>query len=188
MMRGYKCSTQESGFTLLELLIVITILGLILVALTSGVRFAGQAWEAQTSRMERQGDVDAVQNVLRQLITSGKNVTGTPLSLKFVGTLPAALARGGLYDIELRSSNGRLVLLWQTHLKDLTGNRQQSVTELSSGVTNLALAYYVPGSGWLRDSGNTPALIRIAVEQDGGRVWPPLVIAPAVDDERTAAK
>ena len=50
----------EAGFTLLELLIVTTILGLILVALTSGVRFAGQAWEIQERHSNRQGDIDAV--------------------------------------------------------------------------------------------------------------------------------
>ena len=178
---------DASGFTLLELLIVITILGLILVALTSGVRFAGQAWELQSRRIDRQGDVDAVQNVLRQLITSAKAIEGGPFFVRFVGPLPEALARGGLYDVELANSNGRLVLFWQPHFKGPVRTKQQSTTELSTNVVRFELTYFVTGGGWQRN-GKTPELVKITIEQDGGRAWPPLVIAPMLDGERTAAK
>jgi general secretion pathway protein J len=180
---------SQSGFTLLELLIAITILGLILVALTNGVRFAGQAWETQTKRIARQGDLDAVQNVVRQLVTPAKRLSGTPLSLKFVGALPAALARGGLYDIELRTLNGRLVLVWQPHFKGTAATMQQSVTELAEDVTGLELAYYLPGAGWLAANGNkTPALVRIVMQVEDGRRLPPLLVAPMVDGETSDAK
>ena len=56
---------RESGFTLLELLISIAIFAMILVALTSGLHFAGRAWDQQQQRDVREGDVNAVQNVLR---------------------------------------------------------------------------------------------------------------------------
>jgi prepilin-type N-terminal cleavage/methylation domain-containing protein len=92
---------KASGFTLLELFIVITILGLILAALTNGVRFAGQAWEVQDRRGARQGDIDAVQSLVRNLIASGTAFEGDGTSLRFVSRLPEALARGGLYDVEL---------------------------------------------------------------------------------------
>ena len=120
---------SQSGFTLLELLIAVTILGLIVVALTDGVRFAGQAWETQDKRIARHGDLDAVQNVLRQLIAPAERLSGTSFSLQFVGAIPAALARGGLYDIELRALNSRLVLVWQPHFKGSAGTMQHSVTE-----------------------------------------------------------
>src|SRR5689334_9712496 len=47
-----------SGFTLLEVLIVIIILGLILAALSSGVRFAGKVWQVQQRDTTVQGDLD----------------------------------------------------------------------------------------------------------------------------------
>jgi general secretion pathway protein J len=189
MIRLGRPKCGENGFTLLELLIAITILGLLLVALTNGVRFAGQAWETQTKRIERQGDLDAVQNILRQLITPAKRFSGSSFSLKFVGPLPVALARGGLYDIELRILNGQLVLVWQPHFRGPAATMQQSVTELAKDVTGLGLAYYVPGAGWLPTNSNkTPALVRIAMQAEDGRRLPPLIIAPMIDGETTDAK
>src|SRR5258708_39228865 len=88
----------DRGFTLLELLVVILILGLIVTALTGGVRFAGRAWATQERRIDRLDDVDAVQNVLRQLIASGYGFQGDASSMHFITTMPRALARGGLYD------------------------------------------------------------------------------------------
>ena len=67
-----------AGFTLLEVLVALTILGLILVALTNGVRFAGQAWERQERGAGKRGDTDAVQNILRTLIAGGAQLRPFP--------------------------------------------------------------------------------------------------------------
>jgi general secretion pathway protein J len=174
----------DSGFTLLELVIVTTILGLILVALTSGVRFAGQAWEAQERRSNRQGDLDAVQNVLRQLMTSATNFHGDATSMRFVSVLPRALARGGLYDVELRASANRLLFVWKPHFKGPALMAPPTEIELIRGVTGFELAYYVPLGGWqhnLQVGTRPPALVRVNVQLSEGRTWPPLVVAPMID-------
>jgi prepilin-type N-terminal cleavage/methylation domain-containing protein len=173
----------SDGFTLLELLIVITILGLILAALTNGVRFAGQAWQTQERRSARQGDLDAVENVLRNLIASGTNFDGDGSSLRFVSTLPEALARGGLYDVELEESAGRLVLAWRAHFKG-PSTAQTNQTELARNVAGLALSYYMGPGGWqrvARDKSKPPALIQMAFRLDDGRVWGPLIAAPMIE-------
>src|SRR5262245_55260887 len=92
---------SEDGFTLLELLIAVTILSLILVALSGGVHFAGSAWRKQEDQISRQGDINALQGVLRQMLASGRGFEGGAQNLKFVGRMPEALERGGLYDIDL---------------------------------------------------------------------------------------
>src|SRR5438552_11372573 len=99
---------RQAGFTLVELLVAITILSLILVALSGGVHFAGSAWRKQEELIGRQGDITAVQTVLRQLVASGRDFEGGSQDLKFVGQMPAALARGGLYDIELYPAGDKL--------------------------------------------------------------------------------
>ncbi len=174
----------ESGFTLLELLIVITILGLIVVAMTNGVRFAGQAWQVQERRSEKQGDLDAVQTVLRQLITSANGFNGDGISLRFVATLPDALARGGLYDVELRTLTDRLVLAWKPHFRGPAAETAWTSADLVEGVSGMDLAYYIAPNGWQRaaqDPNRPPTLVRIGLQVGAGRNWPPLTVAPMIE-------
>jgi prepilin-type N-terminal cleavage/methylation domain-containing protein len=175
--------TREGGFTLLELLISITIFALILVALTSGLHFAGRAWDQQQQRDVREGDVNAVQNVLRTMIASGHGFEGDRTSLKFVGSMPAALERGGLFDVQITQSGGRLVLSWQPHFKGFVSPPPPASTELLKGVVNLDVAYYNGDQGWqhqLDGKSKPPELIAIGLRFDDGRFWPPLVTAPVI--------
>jgi general secretion pathway protein J len=177
----------DTGFTLLELLIVTTILGLILVALTSGVRFAGQAWQVQERRSARQGDLDAVQNMLRQLMVSATDFQGDATSLRFISVLPRALARGGLYDVELRTSGDRLLLAWKPHFKGPAAVTPPTETELIKGVTGSEFAYYVRPTGWqrvLKAETRRPVLVSVNLQVGEGRAWPPLVVAPMIEDRQ----
>ena len=188
-MNGTKPGERaESGFTLLELLIATTILGLMLVALTGGVRFAGQAWDTQQRRSDLIGDLDAVQNVLRQLITSGSGFDGNEGTLRFVSALPLALARGGLYDVEIRASGRRVLFSWKPHFKGPALTIAPTEIELINGVTGFALSYYIPSDGWQRISKSElarPTLIRVNLQLGEGRAWPPLVVAPMIEDRST---
>jgi len=188
MADQHRYGECERGFTLLELLAVIAILGLILVALTGGVRFAGRAWETQERLIARQGDLDAVQSVLRQMIASGHSFQGDSASLSFVGTLPRALNDGGLFDIVLRATEGRLVLDWQPHLNGAALPEEPMESELARNVSSVEFTYYFAKGdelgGWQRESkdkGKPPALVGVAVQNDKGRAWPPLVVATMIE-------
>jgi prepilin-type N-terminal cleavage/methylation domain-containing protein len=172
------------GFTLLELLVVIAILGLILAALTNGVRFAGQAWQVQERQSSRQGDLDAVQNQLRNLLAAGTAFEGDSTSLRFVSALPQALARGGLYDVELYWTGDRLQLGWRPHFKGPSKDAAGGGTELAKDVAGLNLSYYVGTEGWqpvTADKSKSPELIRVAVVFNDGRTWVPLLVAPMIE-------
>jgi len=59
---------RQSGFTLLELLAALVVLGLLMVAITQGVRFGVQAWQTQARTVDTQGDLLAVDRTLRGMI------------------------------------------------------------------------------------------------------------------------
>jgi general secretion pathway protein J len=174
---------SEKGFTLLELLISIAILSMILVALTGGLRFAGNAWRAQEERNARQSDIQAVQGVLRQMIASGKSFEGGPDGLRFVGRLPDALARGGLYDIELAAAGDKLTMSWQPHFKGPGGNLTPQEASLVDGIVTASFAYHIPQQGW-QPAGSSKTkpvdMIGIKAKLSNNRVWPALVAAPMV--------
>jgi len=182
-MRAAK-EGNEDGFTLLELLIAITILSLILVALSGGLHFAGSAWRKQEDQISRQGDINALQGVLRQMLASGRDFEGTSQSLKFVGRMPAALERGGLYDIDLTWGGGDLLLSWKPHFKGASAGLEQNDARLLEGVTDFDLAYYFADKGWQRASNDKSKpidMIAMKARLTGSRAWPTLVIAPAIN-------
>ena len=50
---------RQSGFTLLEMLVVLVVLGFLMVGLTQGVRAGLTMWGAQTRRVGETADLDA---------------------------------------------------------------------------------------------------------------------------------
>ena len=59
----------ERGFTLLELLVAITLLGLLMAALLGGLRLGARVWETGEARLDASARVQIVQDFLRQRIT-----------------------------------------------------------------------------------------------------------------------
>jgi prepilin-type N-terminal cleavage/methylation domain-containing protein len=181
---------RQRGLTLLELLIVIFILSLIVVTLTGGVRFAGRAWAAQERLIDRQDDVSAAQTVMRQLIASGHAFQGDDGSLRFVGQLPRALKRGGLFDIELLVEDDRLIMTWRPHFTGPGPKPDPEQADLVKDVTGFTLAYFFAkeneAATWQAatpaDASAPPALIMARLERAAGKAWPPLVVRPMIDE------
>lgn len=174
---------HSQGFTLLEMLVVVMIMAMIAVTLSSGIHFAGRAWQAQEKLMDASGDVGAVQNALREIVVSSRDFEGDDQSLKCVGQLPRGLNRGGLYDLQLHVVNGSLVMSWQPHFTGYQTPPTPTDTELLKGVAAIQLGYFLDGTwqGESKDKSKPPSLMRLSVALANGQPWPPLVIRPMVD-------
>lgn len=194
-MKTAAANRRDAGFTLLELLVALVVLGFILAGLSQGAHFGLQAIGAQTRDIAGRGDLDAVDRALHRLIEAADpgqprdppTFRGSASSLAFVSTLPAAArlpTRQAQVSLGVDGS-GRLVL---RAVPRLPGHRlgplpAPSETELLRGVDHLDAAYWTRGADphWVTawTSAGLPALVRLRVVFPPGdrRHWPDIVAA-----------
>ncbi len=188
-----------AGFTLLELLVVVAVMGFLILGLAQALRLGIQAFGRQSREAAEIGDLDSTDRTLRSLIehmepagldAGGPEAAGTTHALRFVGELPAAsgdtLSRRA--DISLRvDGQHRLALRWaaRPHATRIGPPPPPSDAILLEGVARLDLAYFVTsprGSAWASEwSGAAPprlVRLRLVFTPDHPHSWPDLVIAP----------
>ncbi|GGO05600.1 hypothetical protein GCM10007972_03150 [Iodidimonas muriae] len=117
----------QQGFTLMELIIALTIIGILSAALFSALRFTGKAWQAGDIRITEQTDEDAIRAFLRARLeqirpmvisfdgeTQDVAFRGTDKEMRFVSPLPSGIGVGGLYLFQLgpAGQKGGLQLDW----------------------------------------------------------------------------
>jgi general secretion pathway protein J len=194
---------RQAGFTLLEILIALVVLGLLMVGLIQGVRTGVAIWAAQRQRVAETAELDAAARLLRRLLTgvpqppangfasAGPNHAadiGDAGHFSFVADLPTGLGTTQRDDVTLELADRRLILRWLPHA-DATARAvatKPMEAELVRHVERLELAYWgSPSPGepdrWLSrwSSAANPVLLRIRLvfPRKDRRRWPDLIIA-----------
>ena len=183
---------QAAGFTLIEVLVTLAILGLLLVMLTEGAQSGVRAWNAYAALAHPQADVEPVERALRHLIErmdpgvypEPPLVRGTSTTLAFT-TLLAGFGTADTVeaDVRLESPDGSLLLWWTPHGRGTAFGAPPATHRivLLEGA-RLELKYAAKDAGaawqarWTQEA--LPGLVRLRLVLPDGRSWPPVVVRP----------
>jgi general secretion pathway protein J len=181
------------GFTLLELLVAMTLLGLLAGLLFGGLSFGVRVWEKGDAELQKMAELQIAQGLIRRLISRARisdlaeiedddaaMFEGTADAVRFVGPAPAQSLPGGLYRLSLRaddeSGKSRLVMSWRLLDPDARKagadeNKDENVVVLVENIAGVSFGYFGAAqedgdSQWRdrwEDTPGLPQLVRIDV-------------------------
>ena len=196
--------TRNSGFTLMEVLIGMTLLSVMMLLLFGSLRISVRNWDSGEERILEVSEAASVQNFFQRYFTTIRplmddfsedepvfSFQGESEQVKFVASLPASAGREGLqiFSLKLKSFSDRNSLMVNIvpffPLADGEEWKTEEVT-LADKISQLTFSYYgAPEEGdqaawheqWLEKE-RLPSLIKVEMEFENGILFPELIITP----------
>ncbi len=188
------------GFTLLEMIVAVAVLGFVVVGLAQATRFGIHAWGVETRLADQAAEMERVERVLRLLIETAsaplsaddKPFAGETHRMTFVTRLPDQPEVGDIRRAQVAlgiDDNHQLVLRWKPHPNAVALAPEPAPHQvvLAAHIEHLDFAYRQAtsdGGKWLATwtDSSLPALVQIQiVPQSGHRRWPVMLIPTMVD-------
>ncbi|MFZ4504293.1 MAG: prepilin-type N-terminal cleavage/methylation domain-containing protein [Methylovulum sp.] len=198
---------KQTGFTLIEVLIAMSLLSIMVILLFASLRICAVSWEKGEQKIADVNEIAVVYQFFQRQLAVTKPVwdefnyqddrrfafAGGHEYLKFVSEFPASSARAGLqlFSIELEN-NPENRQSWIVHANVVPFYKlvQESTNDISSVVLikhikSLQFFYLgdtVEGENALWQDEwlgqeTLPKLIKIELQRDDGVYWPPMIIA-----------
>jgi general secretion pathway protein J len=212
MISRLSSHRQTQGFSLLELLIAMTIMGFILTLLFSGFRLASTSWDSAERHMDDNAQLQIGQSFLRNMLTQAyphfwsklpdRRVAfiGTPNSMHFIAELPSHLSKGGFQQIFLNATQNEEKIELVFRRSDLKSSdtafsqgEDDSARVVIGNAKEIVFSYFGPESidtipeGPSRWSGewNHPKQLPklIRIHISTALEWPDLLISPLISQE-----
>ena len=202
----------NSGFTLMELLVAMTLLGMLMAALFGGLRLGTRVWEASDRAVQQSNGAEMVRSFLQARFERILPLSGTlsggdeealfrgdQRSLRFVSFMPESFGQQPfLMELSLQRRDQAvlrddLVLKWRRLEEALAdaGDVTAGQRVLMEDVADIAFGYFGgdrrQARSWSdqwRNREALPALIRVELAFPGGdlRRWHPLMVSPMIDE------
>ncbi|MEQ8249173.1 MAG: prepilin-type N-terminal cleavage/methylation domain-containing protein [Alphaproteobacteria bacterium] len=197
----------QRGFTLIELLVGLTLLGLVVVALSGGLRIGLMGTDRVTTRASQLDQLRGVQAFLRERIAAARPIRwtddrggsviafdGRAGRLAFVADLPAYPDVGGLYKLVVEREGTDLVLARTLTEGRVPGFDGVSATRdvIARDIGVVRFSYFGRadrGEPMWHDTWTAaqslPDLVRIELgaARTDGAIWPAIVIAPRLGEQ-----
>lgn len=202
-----KTLPRMRGFTLLELLIGMTLVGFIVALLFAGLNLGTRSWEAGEQRIVSSSQQAVVVDFMRRALERTAPMVwrigeeeqlafaGEAESLRFVGTLAMHEGVAGNHLVGLELAGGEtgrdLVMRWRVPDPREPGFAPLEQAEpkvLLKAIRGIEFAYFGAQTDaeapawhdrWL-DQKLPPELIRLRLTLENGEAWPEIVAAPRV--------
>jgi general secretion pathway protein J len=200
-------SGDIAGFTLLELLIAIALVGLLTTILFAAFRFEARQLDRQATRLNQSAEVPVAYGFVEARLADARPVQpvnlpgvaiafdGSASHVSFVSASPESARQGGLYLFSIDLASTQLRVRWQRFEGLLPVTDSGAAEKLLDRVRRVELTYFgsaEPGAdptwhGQWRNMGYLPALVRLELEFIDGEHPPELVIAPRLAPLQRAA-
>ena len=192
----------QAGYSLIELLVVLALIGLMAIAMSGGIHFGARVWERTESDVEGGEIARSGHALLRSLLASvsprqpdpnrkgeAPAFSGARDRITFLVAAPASLGALGVARVELTARrDGRVASLAISYRAERgPANAQQHI--VLTGAREIVFSYARISGGALAWSdhwqlpGAVPALIRVraAFPPGSGVSWPDLIVRPNLD-------
>jgi general secretion pathway protein J len=190
----------DRGFTLVEVMVALTILSLVMMATVTGLRTLGNTQGTIERMTNRVDEIRSVSSFLRDLLESavvGEDLGGFSLGggnseatyfvwgddfLALESTVLFGERYGGSYIVRVAKENSQLVLRWQERPangtpEDWTDMPSRVMVENLEGFSLATRSEF--GEDWSNPDGReglpVPALVRLQMKA-AGRHWPDLIL------------
>ncbi|ADE16676.1 general secretion pathway protein J [Nitrosococcus halophilus Nc 4] len=196
---GSKAPHSCQGFTLVELLIAMTLVGMMLVILFSGLRLSTRSWEAAEQKLAVVEKQRVIEGLFRRQIREQKllffndpeqgqvmTFAGTSEGMQFVAPLLTRLGLGGLYwitfEVVKEGGESHLVMNWWPYRPEGLEEEGREREVLLEAVEEIAFSYFgkeAVGEApewherW-EDPQRPPQLVRLQVRTQEAE-WPELI-------------
>lgn len=208
---------RNRGFTLIELVLAMTLLGMLLTMLYSGLRLGLRSVEDGEQRMDRVARVRLTQEFLRYQLSrvqpviwkedgeTGVVFEGEQGRLQFVAPMPGYVGKGGphvqLIELVDRDEGMELIFDHRIAHPELDGDVQPDPDRppilLLDGIEKAHFSFLTSGEenepgDWVDswdDVEQYPLLVRLELQMQEGQgvTWPTLTVAPLIDPAASRA-